>query len=88
MNVLLNPSEVGAVVSLVTAQLLDTTELTEEAREQIRSWRTERAPGGDELDAFTDAFNDVLAGEVDEATRRRYMRAGRFRRETAAERAL
>ncbi len=88
MNVLLNPSEVGAVVSLVTAQLLDTTELTEEAREQIRSWRTERSPGGDELDAFTDAFNDQLAGEIDDATRRRYMRGGRFGRETAAERAL
>ena len=88
MNVLLNPSEVGAVVSLVTAQLLDAIELSEEAREQVRSWRTERSPGGDELDAFSDDFNDTLASFLDEATRRRYMRGGRFRRETAAERAL
>ena len=87
MNVLLNPSEVGAVVSLVTAQLLDSIELTEEAREQIRSWRTERSAGGDDLDAFSDAFNETLATSIDETTRRRHMRGGRFQRETAAERA-
>ena len=84
MNVQLNPSEVAAVVSLVTAQLLDTIELSEEAREQVRSWRAQRSPGGDRLDAFTDAFNDKLASAIDADTRRRYVRGGR---ETAAERA-
>jgi len=88
MNVLLNHSEVSAVVSLVTAQLLDTTELTEEARTQIRSWRTERSSGGDALDDFSDAFNETLATSIDESTRRRHMRGGRLQRETVAERAL
>ena len=87
MNVLLNPSEVSAVVSLVTAHLLDTTELTEEARTLVRSWRTDRSPGGSALDAFTDDFNETLAVSIDETTRRRHMRGGRLRRETAAERA-
>jgi hypothetical protein len=86
MNVILNPGEVGVVMSLVTAQLLDTVELSDEAREQVRSWRGDRGPGTEELNVFADAFNDKLAEQVDDATRRRYMRGGRFQRETAAER--
>jgi len=88
MNVLLNPSEVSTVVSLVTAHLLDTIDLTEEARTEIRSWRTDRSPGGSHLDDFTDAFNETLATSIDETTRRRHMRGGRFQRKTAAERSL
>lgn len=86
MNVILNPGEVGAVVSLVTARLLDTVELSEEGREQVRAWRRDRAPGTPALDAFSDDFNERLAAHVDDSTRRRYMRGGRFRKETAAER--
>ena len=86
MNVILNPGEVGAVVSLVTAQLLDTVELSEEGRERVRAWRRDRAPGTKELDTFTDAFNDRLAAKIDDATRRRYMTGGRFVRATAPER--
>ena len=86
MNIILNPGEVGVVISLVTARLLDTVELSEEAQQAVRMWRSDRAPGTEELDAFSDAFNDQLADYIDDSTRRRFMRGGRFETASAVER--
>ena len=86
MNVILNPMEVNAVMTLVTARLLDTVELSDEAKERIRAWRGDRVPGSEQLNAFADAFNDRLADHIDTTTRRRHMRGGRFSRASAAER--
>ena len=86
MNVILNPMEVNAVLTMVTARLLDTVELSDEAKEQIRAWRGERVPGTEELNAFADEFNEKLADHIDNTTRRRHMRGGRFTRASAAER--
>jgi len=86
MNVMLNPGEVNVVIGLVTSRLLDSLELSEEAREAIRAWRSDRGPGASELDDFADEFNNQLMDHIDESTRRRTMRGGRFERETARER--
>ncbi len=86
MNITLNPGEVNAVIGLVTSRLLDSVELSEEGQETVRTWRSDRGPGSSELDAFADRFNDELWDILDESTRRRTMRAGRFERETASER--
>jgi hypothetical protein len=86
MNITLNPGEVNAVIGLVTSRLLDSVELSEEGQETVRTWRSDRGPGSSELDEFADRFNDELWDILDESTRRRTMRAGRFERETAAER--
>ncbi len=86
MNITLNPGEVNAVIGLVTSRLLDSVELSEEGQETVRTWRSDRGPGSSELDDFADRFNDELWDTLDESTRRRTMRAGRFERETASER--
>lgn len=86
MNVMLNPGEVNAVIGLVTSRLLDSIELSEDGQEAVRRWRGDRGPGSEELDDFTDGFNNQLMDFIDESTRRRTMRAGRFERETARER--
>ncbi|MXW34136.1 MAG: hypothetical protein F4X26_08710 [Chloroflexi bacterium] len=86
MNVMLNPGEVNAVLGLVTSRLLDSIELSEEGQEAVRTWRSDRGPGTDQLDDFADRFNNELMDFIDESTRRRTMRGGRFERETARER--
>ena len=87
MNIILNPNEVATVISLFTAQVLDGVELSEEGKDAIREWRTERAPGRDGLEAFADEFNEALMGHIEESTLRRYVRGGRMSRGTAEERA-
>ena len=87
MNIILNPNEVATVISLFTAQVLDGVELSEEGKDAIREWRTERAPGREGLEAFADEFNEALMGHIEESTLRRYVRGGRMSRGTAEERA-
>lgn len=87
MNIILNPNEVSTVVSLVTAQILDGVELSEEAQAAIRTWREDRAPGREELEPFTDDFNEALMTHIEASTRRRYVKASRMTRGTAEERA-
>jgi hypothetical protein len=87
MNIILNPNEVATVISLFTAQILDGVDLSEEAKDTIREWRTERTPGRDGLETFADDFNAALMGHIEESTLRRYVRSGRVTRGTAEERA-
>lgn len=87
MNIILNPQEVAAVISLVTAQILDGVDLSEEGQAAIREWRSDRYPGRPGIESFTDDFNDALMGHIEEATLRRYVRDGRLVRGTARERA-
>ena len=87
MNVILNPNEVSTVVSLVTAQILDGVELSEKGQAAIRAWREDRVPGREELEPFTDDFNEALMTHIEAATRRRYVKATRLAWGTAEERA-
>lgn len=87
MNIILNPNEVATVISLVTAQILDGVDLSDEGKDAIRDWRTERVPGREGLEAFADDFNEALMGHIEASTLRRYVRGGRMSRGTAEERA-
>ncbi|MYB41417.1 MAG: hypothetical protein F4X76_04325 [Chloroflexi bacterium] len=87
MNIILNPNEVATVISLFTAQILDGVDLSDEGKDAIRAWRTDRAPGRDGLEAFADDFNEALMSHIEESTTRRYVRSGRMTRGTAEERA-
>ena len=87
MNIILNPNEVATVISLVTAQILDGVDLSDEGKDAIRGWRTERVPGREGLEAFADDFNEALMGHIEASTLRRYVRGGRMSSGTAEERA-
>ena len=87
MNIILNPNEVATVISLFTAQILDGVDLSDEGKDAIRDWRTERVPGREGLEAFADDFNEALMGHIEASTLRRYVRGGRMARGTAEERA-
>ena len=79
MNVILNTDESHVVLSLVTSTVLDHVELSEEAKEQIRAWRTERAPGTIPLDEFTESLNEAVGNFIDERTRRMMRQRGKLK---------
>lgn len=87
MNIILNPNEVATVISIFTAHVLDGVDLSDEGKDVIREWRTDRAPGREGLESFADDFNEALMGHIEAATLRRYVRGGRMSRGTAEERA-
>jgi hypothetical protein len=76
MNIITNPTEVATVVSLVTSQVLDRIALSEKAKDAIRTWRTDMAPGRNEIETFTDEFNEALMAHIETSTKRRYFKSG------------
>jgi hypothetical protein len=86
MNVILSVDEAHAILTLVSAQVLDNVELSEEAREAIRNWRRDRALGSKELDDYADVLNEALGNEIDERTTRFIRKRGSQRVSAAEER--
>ncbi len=70
MNVILNSDEAHAVLSLVSAQVLDHVELSEAGRKAIRDWRRAHDIGRAGLDDFTESINLAIGNHIDEHTTR------------------
>lgn len=79
MNVILNTDEAEAVLSLVTAQILDHVELSEATREGIRDWRRDRGPGTGPLDEVTEELNAAIGNFIDERTTRMMRTRGKMK---------
>jgi hypothetical protein len=79
MNVILNVDEVHAVVTLVTAQVLDNVELSDGAREAVRAWRRAHDLGTQGLDEYGETLNGALGTYIDEQTTRYLRRRGSMR---------
>ena len=70
MNVILNTDEVHAVLTLVSAQVIDHVELSEAGRKLIRDWRRDHAMDTADLDELTGEVNVALGNHIDERTTR------------------
>jgi hypothetical protein len=79
MNVILNTDEVHAVLSLVTAQVLDHADLTDAANKQIRAWRRAHDVDTVGLDEFTETMNTALGNFIDERTTRFLRKRGKIK---------
>ncbi len=79
MNVILNTEEAHVVLALVSSTVLDHVDLSDEAKEKIREWRTARAPGTRPLDAFAEDLNESLGNFIDDRTRRMLRQRGKVK---------
>ena len=79
MNVILNTDEAHVVLALVSSTVLDHVDLSDETKEQIRAWRTARAPGTIPLDEFTETLNESIGNFIDERTRRMLRQRGKLK---------
>ena len=70
MNIVMNTDEALAVLTLVSAQVLDHVELSDAGKQAIRDWRRDHAPATAPLDAFTEHLNEALGNFIDERTTR------------------
>ena len=52
MNVVMNTDEAHVVLSLVTSQILDHLQMSEEGREVVKSWRRSHNLGSGDLNEF------------------------------------
>ena len=70
MNIVLNTDEASAVLSLVTAHVLDHAGLTEPGERLVRDWRRDHALGTTALDGVTARLNAALGNFIAERTTR------------------
>lgn len=85
MNVILNTDEVHSVLALVTANILDHVDLSDDAKKKIRAWRRERDIDTIGLDEFAEAMNTALGNHIDERTTRYLRKRGSLKVSARAE---
>lgn len=63
---------------LVSAVAIDNADISEEGKEAIRRWRSERGEGSPELEQLTDEINEAINARLDEKFTRRVKHRGRY----------
>ena len=70
MQIILNKEEAWALMMLLSAQVTDGAELSEEGKAAIRRWRSNRNMGDPEMDDLTIEFNEALGTVLDDRMRK------------------
>jgi hypothetical protein len=79
MNVVLNTDETHLLLTLISSQLIDFAELSDEGQKLVQDWRRVRSPGSNELDTLTVAVNERLGNHIDERTTRMMRTKGKLK---------
>lgn len=76
MQVILEGEEAWSIMTLVVAQVLDQVELSDEGKNAVRRWRSDRNDGTAEMADLTVSMNEVLGTVLDDKTTRLIRRKG------------
>ena len=76
MIVMLEEPEAWSLMMLVSAVAIDNAELSNEGKEAIRRWRSDRNEGSPELAALTDDLNKAINAHLDSKFMRRVKSKG------------
>ena len=80
MIVLLEEPEAWSLMMLVSAVAIDNADISEEGKEAIRRWRSDRGENSPELTELTDVLNGALNEHIDEQLSRRVKHLGRYQK--------
>jgi hypothetical protein len=76
MIVMLEEPEAWSLMMLVSAIAIDNADLSNEAKEALRRWRSDRPEGSPGLAALTDDLNKALNSHIDAKFLRRVKNKG------------
>ena len=79
MRLILDEEETWSLMTLVTAQVLDQVELTDEAVKAIRDWRAGVVEGNAAMEAVANGVNEALGNTIDEELTRQIRRRDYYR---------
>jgi hypothetical protein len=77
MIVLLEEPEAWSLMMLASAVAIDNADISEEAKEAIRRWRSECREGSEMLGDLTDSINKALNARIDAKFLRRVQSRGK-----------
>jgi len=78
MHVVLETDEAWSLMTLITAYVIDHSGISQDGKQQVRRWRTDRAEGTVEMDRLAVAMNQALGTFIDEKMSRLVRKKGRY----------
>ena len=79
MRLILDEEETWSLMALITAQVLDQVELSDEAVKAIRDWRAGVVEGNSAMEAVSNGVNEALGNTIDEELTRQVRRRDYYR---------
>ena len=79
MQLILDEEETWSLMTLITAQVLDQVELSDEAVKAIRDWRAGVVEGNAAMEAVANGVNEALGNTIDEELTRQIRRRDYYR---------
>ena len=79
MRLILDEEETWSLMTLVTSQVLDQVELSDEGIKAIRDWRAGVVDGNAAMEAVANGVNEALGNTIDEELTRQIRRRDYYR---------
>ncbi|MYD72728.1 MAG: hypothetical protein F4Y11_00105 [Chloroflexi bacterium] len=79
MRLILDEEETWSLMTLITAQVLDQVDLSEEGAQAIRDWRAGVVEGNAAMEAVANGVNEALGNTIDEELTRQIRRRDYYR---------
>jgi len=80
MQIVMDTDEANSLMSVITSYVIDHAGLSQDGKQRIRKWRTDRAAGSTGMAGLADAMNRALGAYIEEKTDRQVRRKGRYTR--------
>lgn len=78
MQIVLEVDEAWSLMSVIASYVIDHSGISQEGKQAIRRWRTDRSVGTVEMDQLAVSMNEALGAYLDERTARMIRQKGRY----------
>jgi hypothetical protein len=78
MQIILEVDEAWSLMSVITSYVIDKGGLSQDGKQAVRRWRTDRASGTVEMDKLAVVMNEAVGTYLDEKTTRMIRQKGRY----------
>lgn len=78
MQIILEVDEAWSLMTVIASYVIDHSGVSQEGKQALRRWRTDRAVGTVEMDKLAVSVNEALGTYLDEKTARMIRQKGRY----------
>jgi len=78
MQIVIETDETWSLMSVITSYVIDKSGVSQDGKQAIRKWRTDRAAGTVEMDALAVALNEAIGTHIDKKMARKVHPRGRY----------
>ena len=78
MWIVMEPDECWSLMTVIGSYVIDRAGLSQDGKQRVRKWRTDRAEGGAAMNDLAARMNGAIGGYLDEKTARVVRKRGRY----------